>query len=188
MKSVKKLTAVFLAALTIGAVSIPALAADGSFGSAAVTEDETYTLPEMLTYAIEDEYLALAEYETITDAYGTQNPFTNIIKAEKTHISELEPLFEEYGVVLPENTAEKYTAVPGSLLDAYKASVEAEISNISMYEAFLKQDLPDDVRAVFTALKNASENHLAAFEKNADRLESGTAAGNQGRYFRGASR
>ena len=45
-----------------------------------------------------------------------------------------------------------------------------------MYEAFLQQDLPQDVQDVFTALRDASQNHLAAFERNLDRQQ-GTAAG-----------
>ena len=46
----------------------------------------------------------------------------------------------------------------------------AEVHNIAMYEAFLKQeDLPDDVRAVFEALTRASGNHLRAFEQNANK-------------------
>ena len=40
----------------------------------------------MLTYAIQDEYLALAEYELIIEKYGSMRPFSNIINSEKTHI------------------------------------------------------------------------------------------------------
>ena len=35
-----------------------------------------------------------------------------------------------------------------------------------MYESFLSQDLPDDVREIFEYLQKASESHLAAFEGN----------------------
>lgn len=178
MKKTKKPAALILAVLLAGALSVTAFAADSSFGSAAVNENETYTLSQMLTYAIQDEYLAYAEYETILDTFGAQTPFTNILKAEATHISALEPLFQEYGVALPENTADRYTVVPGSLLEAYQAGVDAETQNIAMYESFLKQDLPDDVRTVFTALKNASEHHLAAFEKKVG-MQSGNQTGRQ---------
>jgi hypothetical protein len=33
-----------------------------------------------------------------------------------------------------------------------------------MYETFLDQNLPDDVRIVFESLMHASENHLRAFQ------------------------
>lgn len=190
MKTTKRLLTIATAVLTVCAVSVAAFAADSNFGSDGVEADKTYTLSEMLTYAIQDEYLAQAEYEKIIDTFGAQRPFTNIIRAEATHIAALEPLFTKYGIVLPENTAEEYVALPASILDAYSTGVEAEIKNISMYETFLKQDLPDDVRAVFTALKSASENHLSAFERALARSDSGTAnlAGTQGRQSRGRNR
>jgi hypothetical protein len=34
-----------------------------------------------------------------------------------------------------------------------------------MYEKFLDFDIPTDIRNVFTRLKDASLNHLAAFER-----------------------
>ena len=186
MKNLKKLTAILMAVLMVGAMSATAFAADTNFGSAAVTGDKTYTLSEMLTYAIEDEYLAHAEYETIIATFGAKAPFTNIIKAEETHIARLLPLFEAYGVTVPENTAGTYTVVPATLLEAMQAGVTAEVSNIAMYEKFLSQDLSDDVRLVFTALKNASVKHLAAFENGVARLEDGyarTQSGRQGKTF-----
>lgn len=191
MKKIKKLTAAVFAVMLAGTVSVTALAADTSFASAAVEPDETYTLAQMLTYAIQDEYLAYAEYDKIIDVYGAQRPFTNIIQAEATHIAALEPLFTEYGVDLPENTAADYTAVPATLAEAYQAGVDAEISNIAMYETFLDQDdLPDDVKAVFAALKNASESHLAAFQRSVARSDGtlSTGAGAQVRQPRGRNR
>ena len=52
----------------------------------------------------------------------------------------------------------------GSLTEAYQAGVNAEVNNIAMYETFLAQELPDNVRAVFESLMRASENHLRAFQ------------------------
>jgi len=177
MLKIKKLTAVALAVLMMGAISLTALAAGTDYGSAAIEEDKAYTLSEMLTYAIQDEYLAYAEYDEIIKTFGAQRPFVNIIKAEATHIAALEPLFEKYGAEIPENTAGDLTVVPDTLLDALQAGVEAEISNIAMYESFLKQDLPDDVRDVFTSLKDASQKHLSAFENGVSRTEGGNAGG-----------
>ena len=47
------------------------------YGSAGALEDENMTLADMLTYAIQDEYLARAEYELIISEYGNVRPFTN---------------------------------------------------------------------------------------------------------------
>ena len=165
MKNVKwtKLMALSLALL------MPLIAlGETPFGAAALSEGKTYTVEEMLTYAIQDEYLARAEYKVIMDAYGEQRPFINIMKAEGVHVQRLLPLFTAYGVTVPEDTALEHTVKPDSVQAAYEAGVTAEVNNIAMYEAFLKQeDLPDDVRAVFEALTRASGNHLRAFEQNA---------------------
>ena len=167
MKNVKwtKLRALSLALL------MPLIAlGETPFGAAALSEGKTYTVEEMLTYAIRDEYLARAEYKVIMDAFGEQRPFINIMKAEGVHVQRLLPLFTAYGVTVPEDTALELTVKPDSLAAAYEAGVTAEVNNIAMYEAFLKQeDLPDDVRAVFEALTRASENHLRAFEGNANK-------------------
>ncbi|AJD92943.1 hypothetical protein JMA_36260 [Jeotgalibacillus malaysiensis] len=38
-----------------------------------------------------------------------------------------------------------------------------------MYDRFLTMNIPNDVRFVFSQLRNASFNHLAAFERGAAR-------------------
>lgn len=179
MKNVKwtKLMALSLALL------MPLIAlGETPFGAAALSEGKTYTVEEMLTYSIQDEYLAQAEYKVIMDAFGEQRPFINIMKAEGGHIELLLPLFTAYQITVPEDTALEHTVKPDSLQAAYEAGVTAEVNNIAMYEAFLKQsDLPDDVWEVFEALTRASENHLRAFEGNANKPGMGNqnrAAGN----------
>jgi hypothetical protein len=128
-----------------------------------------YTLESMLTYAILDEYLAKATYEEILAVYGDIRPFNRIVLAEQTHIDLLLPLFETYGIAIPENNASESVLVPDSIASALATGVEAEKANILLYESFLAQtDLPDDVRAVFESLKAASEKHLNAFSR--DRL------------------
>lgn len=134
------------------------------YGSTGALSDSDLTLADMLTYALQDEYLAHAEYAYIIDAYGSIRPFTNIIRAEETHIETLLPLFETYGITVPVNDADTRVAAVASLTDAYEAGVDAEIMNIDMYEAFLKEDIPSDVRIVFEDLMRASQSHLNAFE------------------------
>ncbi len=91
-------------------------------------------------------------------------PFSNIIRAEVTHISLLLPLFETYGYIAPADTASEHVVMPKDLKTAFEIGVQAEIDNITMYESFLDRDIPDDVRDVFERLKAASENHLRAFQ------------------------
>lgn len=133
------------------------------FGAKGAQQSMAPTLEQMLTYAIQDEYLAHAEYEYIINKFGPVRPFSNIIKAEETHISMLTPLFEKYGFQVPKNTAEEHILIPKDLKEAMETGVQAEIDNIEMYEKLLPKTIPDDVRTVFERLKNASGNHLRAF-------------------------
>lgn len=132
-----------------------------------VTSSSTYTLEEMLVYAIQDEYLAQAEYNAIIAEYGEVRPFTNIVEAEQTHIDLLLTLFAAYGIEVPANTAIDYVVLPDSITSAIATGVDAETANIAMYQTFLAQgDLPDDVVSAFTYLISASETHLAAFSRD----------------------
>lgn len=144
--------------------------ADVDFGAAATNGKDEFTLEEMLNYALEDEYLAFSEYEIIIAELDASTPFTNIIKAEKTHISLLEPLFEKYKIDLPKVDASANIVSVSSLDEAYKAGIKAEIDNIAMYDKFLQNELDYDVRNVFERLKSASESHLKAFERQVDRI------------------
>ena len=161
----------------VGTSGISAFAGEDDYGAAGASSGESFTLEEMLDYAIEDEYLAKAEYEEIMDEYGEQRPFSNILEAEKTHIELLLPLFEAYGIDVPSDLASDHTVIPESVEEALEVGVQAEIDNIAMYEKFLAGDLPEDVREVFEELMNASKNHLAAFERGTSR-NAGTGEGN----------
>ena len=134
------------------------------YGSSGATGDASLSLADMLTYAMQDEYAARAEYELILEEYGTARPFSNILRAEETHIDALLPLFAEYGISAPADDSAEHTVLPDNLTNAYQTGVNAEVTNIAMYEQFLEQDLPANVRAVFESLMRASENHLRAFQ------------------------
>lgn len=137
-----------------------------NYGAEAAKNDSALTLEDMLTYSIQDEYLARKEYELIMKTYGEQRPFSNIILSEEKHISMLTTLFNNYGLTIPVDQAANYVTVPSSLNAAYEAGVNAEIENIAMYDRFLQENLPQDVRNVFIALRDASKNHLSAFQNH----------------------
>ena len=134
------------------------------YGSAGALADENLSLADMLTYALQDEYLARAEYDQILSDFGNVRPFTNIIRAEVTHIDALLPLFEAYGITAPADEGASLAVSTANLTESYQAGVSAEVNNIAMYETFLDQTLPDNVRVVFESLMHASENHLRAFQ------------------------
>lgn len=140
------------------------------YGAQGALSAATLTLPQMLTYALQDEYLAQARYNTILENFGNIRTFAQIKEAELRHINALLPLFERYQVPLPEDNSQSFVTTPVSIKAAYAAGVQGEIDNIAMYERFLSLTIPNDVRTVFTQLRNASVNHLAAFERGLARI------------------
>lgn len=150
----KFLTFALTLALMLG-LGITALAAETT------KENTPYTLEEMLTILLEDEYNAKAIYEAVVQRHGQVTPFTNLINAEQTHIDSLTALMTAKGIPVP---AISVTATsPDTVAEALKAGAEAEVENIKLYEEMLAQDLPDDVRLTFERLMRASQNHLRAF-------------------------
>lgn len=141
-----------------------------AYGNKAALADKDLTVTEMITYAIQDEYLAHGEYVAITETFNVSRPYSNILKSEETHLSLLKKLTETYNISFPKDDSASHLVVPNSLLEAAKTGVQAEIDNIAMYDLFLSYELPVDVRKTFIALKKASLNHLKAFEKQVDRL------------------
>ena len=155
---------VLVFALTLPMVVASASGNPDSIGAKAAQSAENLTLEAMLTYALQDEYLAKDLYAGTLEKFGPRRPFSNIIQAEENHIAMLKPLFTKYNAPLP---AEQYHSTgPDTIKEALQISKKAEEENIAMYDLFLKQNLPADVHEVFTALRNASQNHLSAFERN----------------------
>ncbi len=170
-KSIKRTLGTFM---TMGVIlssstGITAFAESNEIGATGALSESSFEIDEMLDYAMEDEYLALEEYVAIMENFDVSRPFANILKAEETHIKLLEPLFEEYGIQIPSEDWKSRVTIPESLEEAYAIGVEAEIKNIEMYEKFLAQDLPEDMRLTFERLKTASEHHLEAFERQVER-------------------
>ncbi len=123
-----------------------------------------YSIEDMLIYALLDEIHARDTYEAIIEVYGAIRPLTNIVKAEERHIELLLPLFETYQIEIP--TSDYVPVVPQTIEEVMLLGQQAEIANISLYESFLSQDLPEDVREVFNLLVEASNQHLNAFSRN----------------------
>lgn len=155
--------------VVIGGIVSGSVLAAGGYGADEVEQAKDYTLEDMLRYALADEYLARAEYEAIMKEFGEQRPFSNIIKAEETHIEELLPLFTEYNIDVPEDVAKEHVVVPASIEEALEIGVQAEIDNIEMYGVFLEKDIPEDVKEIFANLKAGSEKHLEAFKNGLER-------------------
>ena len=147
-------------------LSISAMA---SYGHVGASKDNNMTVQTMIKYAIEDEIFAKTEYEKIMSTFNIDRPFSNIKRAEETHIDLLLPLIEKYNVKY-EKLDESTLIIPKTLKETFEIGVQAEIDNIAMYEKFLKdKNLPEDVREVFTYLRDGSKHHLSAFQRQLDR-------------------
>ena len=168
MKRLSLKIAVLVVALSLAAALV-SFADTADFGAKGAEGKTALNVEQMLTYAIQDEYLARAEYELIIEEYGSIRPFTNIMAAEERHIEWVTELFDDYGYRLPKDTAHMYVVLPKDLKSSFETGVQAEIDNIAMYESFLQEDLPEDVRDLFERLQQASENHLRAFRNNLNR-------------------
>ena len=137
------------------------------------------TLQEILTEALEDEYKARAMYRKVIDKFGPEQPFINIVEAEKRHISVLIPLFEKYNIPIPEDHWDSRLQAPDTLLKACQAGVDAEIDNMTMYKRLLAATVEPDVARILSHLQAASrDNHLPAFQRC---LEGGNGFGQRDR-------
>lgn len=141
------------------------------YGAKGALLDKNLSINDMLRYAVEDEYLARGEYLAIIDKFGSQRPYSNIVKSEETHLAYLKEIYLVYELDFPNDTSKDHLIIPTTLLEAAETGVQAEVDNIAMYENFLSHDLPENISKVFTALKNGSDSHLLAFKKQVDKLK-----------------
>lgn len=139
------------------------------YGAVGALADNNLTMEEMFTYAIQDEHLAHEEYAYVLETFGDQAPFNNIISSEAQHITEMTVLFEKYNLAVPADESADHIQRVADVREALDNCATGEVDNIAMYNKFLEQDIPDDVRATFTALRNASEGHLQAFNKSLEK-------------------
>lgn len=139
------------------------------YGAVGALADDDLTMEEMFTYAIQDEQLAHGEYAYVLETFGDQAPFNNIISSEAQHITEMTVLFEKYNLAIPADESADHIQRAADVKEALDNCATGEVDNIAMYNKFLEQDIPDDVRATFTALRNASEGHLQSFRKSLEK-------------------
>lgn len=140
---------------------------------ASIDTSISYSIPEMLTLAIQDEYEAKATYESLLVLFPEAKFLEHLIKAEQRHIDALVPLFTVYGIELPVASLDPIVVAYQTLEEAAIDIAAKEVSNIEMYKHFLAQpDLPEDVEVVFKNLMKASLRHQGAAEKVAAGLPS----------------
>ncbi len=141
------------------------------WGASGAKNKKNLSINDMLKYAIEDEYLARAEYLLIMKKFGKIAPFSNIVKSEEQHIVWLKQEYDTRKLSIPEDNADQFVVLPESLKESFETGVHAEIENIAMYTSFLSSPRlaareNSELKTLFTRLMQASENHLKAFKRN----------------------
>lgn len=140
------------------------------YGAKGALQDNSLSIGDMLAYAVQDEYLAQREYIAIMETFNTTSPYSNIKRSEESHLALLQNVYEVNKMTFPKDESASQLIVPKSLLEAAETGVKVEIDNIAMYDKFLKEDLPENIRTVFEQLRDASQKHLQAFERQVDKL------------------
>ena len=154
-----------------------------------VLDVETTELKSMLDILYQDEYNTKSTYEEIIDEFGPNILYNNLIQAEAQHMNALERIYVRYDIQIPDMDA-RTPNLPDNLLDTYTLGKEAEEANIALYDKYLDEDLPEDIRFTFERLMNASYHHLDAFNQaiandgNLDSFNTMRQGGMRGRNFR----
>ena len=120
---------------------------------------------EALYMALDDEYHALAVYQSVIDTFGPIDPFVKIAASEERHIEALINQLNKHGLTIPENPWLGIIPAFESVEQACQTGVQAEIDNVALYDQLFSMTDDTGLIRVFTNLSNASLNsHLPQFE------------------------
>lgn len=135
-----------------------------------------------LLYMWEEERLARDVYKLMYSKYGSKI-FANIALSEQNHIDSVKSMIDKYrvstsaytdpatpGIFLNQELQALYNTLIAqgniSVTEAYKVGQLIETTDITdLDKRLLPNDLPANIRTVYENLRNGSENHLEAFNK-----------------------
>ncbi len=122
----------------------------------------------ILLSVLEEEQTAQNLYSKAVQKFGTNRPFSMILRSEEQHVSSVKALFDKYGVAIPEYTANAKTNPQTKFVDTCKQAADLEKAYVTKLE---KEVLPkvkqySDINQVITNILSASKNrHIPAFER-----------------------
>jgi hypothetical protein len=135
------------------------------YGAHGAMLDRTLTVPKMLLYALEDEYLMLERCQAVVEEYGAIEPYSSMIAVGYRNISVLRYMFGTFSLIPPENNAYMYVELPSTQAEMSELLLRAEMENLAMYVHFLSYSLPFVVKDLFERMRFSSEQELVAFLK-----------------------
>jgi hypothetical protein len=138
---------------------------------------------EILLHMKEEEKLARDVYLALYEKWGSQ-VFSNISKAEDTHMNAVVLLLQNYGEEYTEEEEEGKFSIPDfqelygeltakgseSLGEAFKIGALIEELDINDLEKYLSEIENENIKFVFENLLRGSRNHLRAFNRQLTRL------------------
>ncbi len=137
----------------------------GGNGQGGGYEPLTATEIEALQLALNDEYHALAVYQSVIASFGESVPFVEIAQSEQKHIDALVNQFNKHGLPVPENPWLGQIPAFDSVQQACQTGVAAEMDNAGVYDQLFSMTDNVSLTRVFTNLRNASLNsHLPQFQ------------------------
>jgi len=170
----------------IAGAGIAALALGGGLGlstAQAATPTIDPALAEALSFMREEERLARDLYAALEAVHGTgTTPFANIKLSEQQHFERVGYLLDRYGLddpsaglpagdfafaELDELYAELFASGSASLAGAFAAGIAVEKADIVDLTETIELSTDATVDTVLERLRDASESHLAAFERAA---------------------
>jgi hypothetical protein len=120
---------------------------------------------EALNLALDDEYHALALYQSVIATFGEVEPFFEIVISEQRHIDALIKQYDKYDLDVPANPWTGNVPTFDSVEQACQAGFEAEIANAELYNQLFHMTNDFNLTRVFTNLSSASLNsHLPQLE------------------------
>jgi hypothetical protein len=115
--------------------------------------------------AILEEYGAYNLYNAVIAKFGSEYPFSRIVRSEQQHINALVRLAERYGVSVPANPGLANPPAFTTVEAACSLGVAAEKADAALYDELKPVVTHTDLLQVFNNLQAASLNsHLPAFE------------------------
>ena len=98
-------------------------------------------------------------------SYFIHIAFTLIVRSETQHTAVLVRMADKYGIAIPAYPGTADAPTFGSLSEACRVGVQAEIAVAALYDELMAVTTHADLLQVYSNLQSASlNNHLPAFE------------------------
>ncbi len=122
------------------------------------------TINRILSYALENQMIAKAEYRGMINKYGISKPFIKLLKTQEPYIDMINSLFKSYNLKAPNKNWEQTVRIPENVDIFYADSAIKEKNIVEMYKGFLSEEIPDDIRAAVQKLMELSLNHIRLYK------------------------